>query len=70
MSSEGIGELMERWTNDPAFRTSLRDDPEGAVRASGISLSEDEMAALRHMDWSASDEELTSRVSKARWWAM
>ena len=60
----GIEMLMDRWENDVEFRSALRHDPEGAVRAAGVSLSGDEQAALRAIDWSQSDEELCARASK------
>lgn len=47
MSREGIETLMDRWTNDPAFRTQMRADPEGTVRTAGVSLDAEEWAALR-----------------------
>jgi hypothetical protein len=64
MSREGLLQLVDRWVNEPAFRAELRADPEAAVRNSGVELSEQEMSALRNVDWSLSDEELESRVSK------
>jgi predicted ribosomally synthesized peptide with nif11-like leader len=66
MSREGVETLMDRWTNDPAFRTQLRADPEGAARAAGVDLDTEEWAALRGIDWSLSDEELQARSSKVR----
>ena len=64
MSRDAIGELVDRWINEPAFRAELRQDPEGAVRRSGIQLNDDELAALRNVDWSLPDEELRSRLNK------
>ncbi len=64
MSRDAIGELVDRWINEPAFRAEVRQDPEGAVRRSGIQLNDDEMAALRNIDWSLPDEELRSRLNK------
>lgn len=68
MSRESLEVLVERWMDDPAFRTAVRQDPEGAVRAIGLELDEEEWAAIRGMDWSLSDEELSVRVSKIPWW--
>ena len=65
MSREAIEQLSEKWMNDPSFRESVRTDPEGAVRATGVELDEDEWATLRNADWSVSDEELSRRVSKS-----
>lgn len=64
MSRDAIGELVDRWINEPTFRAELRQDPEGAVRRSGVQLNEDEMAALRNIDWNLPDEELRSRLNK------
>ena len=64
MDREGVGELMDRWINEPGFRDEVRRDPEGAVRRSGIQLSDDEQAALRSIDWNLPDEELRARLSK------
>jgi len=64
MSHEGMEQLIDRWMDDPAFRAAIRQDPEGAVRATGLQLDEEEWAAIRAIDWSLSDEELSSRASK------
>jgi hypothetical protein len=64
MSTPALEQLIDRWTNEPAFRDALRRDPEGTVRNEGVQLSDDEMAALRSTDWSLSDEALQSRMSK------
>ena len=64
MSQAAVKTLIDRWLNDGVFRTQFRADPEGTVRASGVTLDEAEWAALRSMDWSASDAELESRVNK------
>ena len=64
MSREQMEQLTDRWMNDPAFRAAIRQDPEGAVRATGLELDADEWAAIRRIDWSLSDEELSSRASK------
>ncbi len=64
MSREAIEELVDRWMNDPAFQAEVRQDPEGAVRRTGLELDADEWAALKTIDWSLSDEELMTRTSK------
>lgn len=64
MSGEAIKQLIERWTNDEAFRNEVRKDPEAAVRATGLELTEEEWAGVRAVDWSLSDEELQARVNK------
>jgi hypothetical protein len=65
MSREAVETLIDRWINEPAFRQELRTDPEGAVRAAGAVLEAEEWAALRSVDWSLTDEELQTRVSRA-----
>jgi len=57
-------QLLDRWMNEPAFREEMRADVEGAVRRCGLDLNEDEMAALRNIDWSLPDEQLEIRVIK------
>jgi hypothetical protein len=65
MSREAIEELLDRWMDDPAFRMTVRQDPEAAIRASGLELEAEEWAAIRKIDWSLTDEELSSRANKA-----
>ena len=65
MSRETIEELIDRWMDDPAFRAAVRQDPDGAVQATGLELNADEWAAVRGIDWSLSDEELSTRASKS-----
>ncbi len=64
MSQAAVEALIDRWTNEPAFRERMRQDPEGAVRAAGVELDEEEWAALRAVNWRASDEELQALVTK------
>jgi len=65
MSQSGVEILLDRWESDLTFRAAIRTDPEAAVRTSGVSLSDDEWAALRAIDWSQSDEALSARASKS-----
>ena len=64
MNQSGVEILLDRWESDPAFRDTMRRDPEAAVRASGVALSAEEWGALRAVDWSQSDEALSARASK------
>ena len=64
MSQEAVAVLMDRWTNEPGFKDEFRKDPHGTIVAHGISLTADEEAAVKRMDWSGSDEDLKQRVSK------
>ena len=65
MNREVIEQLMDRWTNDAAFRDQVRADPQGALRATGLELDADEQAALENIDWNVSDEQLKARVNMA-----
>jgi len=63
MSRESIEALVERWMEDTSFRAAVRANPEAAIRSTGMDLSQEEWAAVRNFDWSASDEELTTRAN-------
>lgn len=63
MSREAVEQLIDKWMNEPSFRTEMRTDPEGTVRKTGASLSQDEWAALRTVDWNKTDEELRARAN-------
>ena len=65
MSREAIERLIDRWMNEPAFRAELRADPVSAARRAGAVLTEEELTALRNVDWSLSDAELEARYSKS-----
>ncbi len=64
MSREAVEMLVDRWMNEPGFRTEMRQDPTGTVQRSDAALDDEERTALGNIDWSLSDEELQSRVSK------
>ena len=60
-----IEQLTDRFLNDPEFREQMRLDPEGAAeRFFGFKLTEEDRQALRSIDWSLPDEQLTERTSK------
>jgi hypothetical protein len=63
MDQTAVSELMDKWMNDAGFRASLRQDPEGAIKATGYTMDEEQLKAFRAIDWSLSDEELTARAS-------
>ena len=65
MSRDTVSQLMDRWINEPAFRAEMRNDPEAAIKSSGVQLDDDEWSAVRGMDWTLPDAELQSRISKA-----
>jgi hypothetical protein len=56
---------MDKWMNDDGFRAAVRKDPEGTIKATGLTLDDDQWKAFRAIDWSQSDEELTARSSKS-----
>jgi hypothetical protein len=61
----GFDATVERWSADEQFREDFRADPEAAIEAAGITLTDEERDTLRSMDVSSlSDAELQERVSK------
>ena len=60
-------ELIGRMVADPAFRASLVEDPEKAVKEAGYELTEEQMAALKEKDLTALSADLDERVSKMYW---
>jgi hypothetical protein len=66
MSQAALAQVMDRYTNDPTFRTELKTDPQGAIERSGIQLDPKEREAVENIDWSLPDEQLKERVSKIR----
>jgi hypothetical protein len=57
MSYTAVARLLARWLDEPAFRAELCADPEGTARRHGFELTDEEWAALRHFDWTASEED-------------
>jgi len=67
MPTAQIHELSSRLLSDPEFRRSFKSAPIVTVRESGLDLADDEIAALRQIDWAnMSDEELIVRVRGAQ----
>lgn len=64
MSRDAVSTLIDRFLNEPDFRSAFSRDPEAAVRHEGIDLSESEFEALRAAVWTHADEPLKSRVSR------
>jgi hypothetical protein len=64
MARDGVEELVQKWINEPGFREKMKKDPEGTVKALGISLNTEEWATVRNVVMSTSDEALKARVSK------
>lgn len=65
MSHEIIGKLIDKWMQDATFRAAMRKDARGALRATGLPLSQEEWETVDRIDWKLSDEQLKARVSKA-----
>ena len=61
-------ELIGRMVADPAFRASLVEDPEKAVKDAGYELTEEQMAALTERDLKALSADLDERLSKEAHW--
>jgi hypothetical protein len=66
MQRNGVDQLVEKWLNEPGFKEKMKKDPEGTVKASGISLNAEEWATVRNVVMTTSDEQLKVRASKAQ----
>jgi hypothetical protein len=64
MSQEAVATLIDRWTNEPGFKDEFLANPHGTIVSHGITLTPEEEEAVKQMDWTGSDEDLTQRVSK------
>ena len=64
MSYESVGKLIDRCMGDASFREQIKKDPQAAARKAGVQLSDEELAALRSVDWGLPDEQLQARISK------
>ena len=66
MDDSQFDALVEKWTKDQSFREALRANPEQAVASLGITLNDDERAALQGLDLaSLGDAEMEQRISKS-----
>jgi hypothetical protein len=66
---ETMQKLADRFMNDAEFREQMKQDPGGTAERSGFEIDEEDRQALRSIDWSGSDEELSERVSRSiRYW--
>ena len=61
-------ELIVRIVADPAFRASVVEDPEKAVRDAGYDLTEEQLAALKQVDLEGLGADLDERLSKNYFW--
>jgi hypothetical protein len=62
--STALAQIMERYTQDPAFKAQLQADPEAAANSAGIALDEEDRAALQGLDFTLANAHLQARVSK------
>src|SRR5205809_690985 len=65
MASDAANQLVDLWLNDPGFKERMLADPETAIRQSGLTLSDEDWAAVRTVAAGLGDEELTTRISKS-----
>ena len=65
MSKGGVDQLVEKWLGDPNFRTRMQRDLDGTIKSCGITLSAEELATVRNVVMTSSDEALRARISKA-----
>ena len=63
MSRQALEQLVNRWTEDQAFREELRRDPERAILRTGLQFADAECAVLRDTDWRLPDDELKTRMA-------
>ena len=61
-------ELIGRMMADPAFRASLVENPEKAVKDAGFDLTDEQMANLKERDLKALNADLDERLSKEAHW--
>jgi len=69
-TQEDLRAVAGKAVADPAFRQQLLDDPEAAVKAAGIELSDDQMAALKNMDKAELEKgliDIDERLTMACW---
>ena len=64
MAHNGVDQLVQKYINEPGFRSKMERDPEGTVKACGIDLDAEEWATVRNVVMTTSDEALRTRVSK------
>jgi hypothetical protein len=63
MSRQALEQLVQRWTDDPAFRDALQRDPEGTIERAGYQLDEQEWGVVRDTDWTQPEEEFRTRMA-------
>ena len=56
--------VLDRWSEDPGFRSALRADPVTAITGIGVELTDDDREFLAAVDWTLSDEELEALLEK------
>lgn len=64
MNVDLVEHLLDAWGSDEQFRRRVQVDPQRAVADLGLSLTDDERAAIEHLDLSLSDHDLATRVIK------
>jgi hypothetical protein len=64
MQRNGVDQLVEKWLNEPGFKEKMKKDPEGTVKALGITLSTEEWATMRNVVMGTSNQPLKQRASK------
>ena len=64
MASADARKFMEMLISDGEMRRQFREDPEAAIRQSGLTLDESDRDILRQTDLGGSGEQLRQRISK------
>lgn len=65
--TDSMRAVIDRWSEDPSFRSAMRTNVRGALSGAGIALDDDTVGQLQAVDWSQSDAELEELLEKARW---
>src|SRR3954454_5743486 len=63
MSRGAFEQLVQRRTDEPAFREAVQRDPKGTIERAGYQLDEQEWTSVRDTDWSQPEEELRTRMA-------
>lgn len=65
MNEDALDKLIQLWQDDQDFRRAVQKDPEAAIAAQGIQLSDEVREALKALDGrGTADQEIDVRLSK------
>ena len=64
MKKNGVDQLVQKYLNEPGFRDKMKKDLEGTIKSSGITLNQEELATVRNVVMTTSDDSLRQRINK------